>query len=107
MVSLSSLFKRGGKERPADWWTGSIVKGRNVKVRTDWDLCMGSGSCVSLAPGVFKLDWDRKKSIFDPAPLEVLDEGSATPEEIFLAAQSCPYRAIILEDAQTGERVFP
>ena len=94
----------GGKKK---WWTGSVVEGRNIKVKSDWNLCMGSETCVSLAPGVFKLDWQKKKSVFDPAPLEVLDENGAKPEDVFLAAQSCPYGAIILEDADTGEVVFP
>ena len=90
-----------------DWWTGGIVRGRNVKMRVDWDSCMGSSSCITIAPKVFRLDWRKRKSLFDPAPLEVLNEKGADPETIFLAAQSCPYRAIILEDADTGERIFP
>jgi hypothetical protein len=53
------------------------------------------------------LDWEKKKSIFDPAPLEILDEKGDTPEKVFVAAQSCPYRAIVLEDKVTGERIFP
>ena len=84
-----------------------MVEGRRVKVKTDWNLCMGSATCVSLAPKVFRLDWQKKKSVFDPAPLEVLDETGAKPEELFLAAQSCPYRAIVLQGADTEEQVFP
>jgi hypothetical protein len=49
------------------WWTRSILEGRRVKVRTDWNLCMGSASCTELAPGIFRLDWSKKKSVFDPA----------------------------------------
>ena len=84
-----------------------MLEGRSVKVRTDWNLCMGAGSCTELAPGMFKLDWSKKKSRFDPAPLQVLEGKTAKAEEISRAAQSCPYRAIILEDADTGERLFP
>ena len=53
------------------------------------------------------MDWSKKKSIFDPAPLEALSASSADPEKVFKAAQSCPYRAIFLRDAVTGEHVFP
>ncbi len=89
------------------WWTRSILEGRRVNVRTDWSLCLGSGSCTELASGIFKLDWSKKKSMFDPAPLEMLEDKGTKPGDIFRAAQSCPYRAIILEDADTGERLFP
>jgi ferredoxin len=89
------------------WWTKSILEGRQVRVKTDWDLCMGSGSCTELAPGIFRLDWSKKKSVFDPAPLQVLEDKGTKPEDIFRAAQSCPYRAILLEDQVTGERLFP
>lgn len=76
-------------------------------MKVDQDLCMASQSCVSLAPTVFHIDWGKRKSSFDGAPLEVTDEKSADNETIFLAAQSCPYQAIVLEDADTGERLFP
>ena len=92
---------------PDGWWTRAILQDRKVKVRTDWGLCMGAGSGTELAPGTFRLDWSKKKSRFDPAPLEMLDDRTARAEEIFRAAQSCPYRAIVLEDLDTGERLFP
>jgi ferredoxin len=89
------------------WWTGMVVEGKKVKIHVDWNSCMGAASCVELAPKVFRLDWEKKKSIFDPAPLVLLDEKGADPERIFYAAQSCPYRAIVLEDEETGERIYP
>ncbi len=89
------------------WWTRSILQGRKVRVRTDWSLCMGAASCTELAPKVFRLDWSRRKSVFDPAPLEVREDREAKAVDIFRAAQSCPYHAIILEDEATGERLFP
>jgi ferredoxin len=96
------------EEKSGDRWTGSIIKGRDVKIRVDWSLCMGSSSCVTLAPKLFKLDWEKKKSFFDPAPLELMDDGKSTdPTTVFLAAQSCPYRAIIVEDEKTGEQLYP
>lgn len=101
------IFSRRRWKSEKDWWMGRIIEGRNLKVRVGWDLCMGPSSCITMAPRVFRLDWSKRKSVFDPAPLEVLDEKGENPESIFLAAQSCPYRAIILEDADTGERLFP
>ncbi len=89
------------------WWTGVVVDGKKVGIRVDWNSCMGAASCVELAPKVFRLDWEKKKSVFDPAPLEILDENGDVPEKIFVAAQTCPYRAILLEDKETGERIYP
>ena len=98
-------FKRKGQRH---LWTGSVINGREVSVKIDEYACMGSGSCVVIAPKVFRLDWEKKKSIFiDKAPLEVLDEKGEDSETIFLAAQSCPYRAIKLVDASTGEQIYP
>ncbi len=111
-VSVISLVYVLLKMRSMDseddgWWTRSILEDRRVKVRTEWSLCMGSGSCAELAPGIFRLDWTKKKSVFDPAPLEMLEDRGTAPGDIFRAAQSCPYRAIILEDADSGEKLFP
>lgn len=102
-----SKAKREGKD--TGWWTGIVVEGKKVRVRVDWNSCMGSASCVELAPKVFRLDWSKKKSVFDPAPLELLDERPQTtdPNVVFKAAQSCPYHAIILEDDESKERIFP
>ena len=95
------------KGKQAGWWTGQIVKGRTVRIRVDQDLCMASQSCISLAPNVFRIDWEKRKSSFEVAPIEVKDERAAENDTIFLAAQSCPWQAIVLEDADTGERLFP
>jgi ferredoxin len=89
------------------WWSGIVVEDRKVEVGVDHALCMGASSCVELAPEVFRLDWSKRKSTFDPAPLENSGLGNADPEKVFKAAQSCPYRAIFLKDAATGERIFP
>lgn len=104
-----SRAKSSNKGKDALWWTGLVVEGKRVRVRVDWNSCMGASSCVELAPKVFRLDWAKKKSVFDPAPLELLEERpkSTDPDIVFSAAQSCPYRAIILEDDETGERIFP
>ena len=102
-VGLTFLFKTMPLRS-----TTMRVMGRDVKIRIDWDSCMGASSCISIAPKVFRLDPERMKSVFmSRAPLEVLDEKGADPETIFLAAQSCPYKAIILEDAKTEEQLFP
>ncbi len=96
-----------GSEMEDSWWSGSFVEGRRVKVMLDRDICMGSASCVEIAPKMFQLDREKKKSVFDPAPLRILKDRSTNLDTVFLAAQSCPYRVIKLEDVDTGEQLFP
>jgi len=107
LVMSAMILKWQSELRGSGWWTGTIAEGKKLDVGVNHDLCMGASSCVELAPDVFHLDWSKKKSIFDPAPLEALNGTSADPEKVFKAAQSCPYRAIFLRDAVTGEHVFP
>jgi ferredoxin len=107
LLSAAYVLSQRRKMKRRGSLTTRTVGGRSIAVRTDWNRCMGASSCVEIAPKVFRIDWERKKSVFDPAPLEVLDENGADPETIFRAAQSCPYRAIILEDGETRERIFP
>jgi ferredoxin len=104
---IDTRIKNKFAEEKGGWWTGLVVEGKQVSIHVDWNSCMGAASCVELAPRVFRLDWEKKKSVFDPAPLEILDEKGETPEKVFVAAQSCPFRAIVLEDEETGERIFP
>ncbi|HXW95396.1 MAG TPA: ferredoxin [Nitrososphaerales archaeon] len=107
LVTLAKILKWQSELHESGWWTGVVVEGKKLDVRVDHNLCMGASSCVELAPDVFHLDWSKKKSIFDPAPLEALSGAGADPEKLYMAAQSCPYRAIFLRDAVTGEHVFP
>lgn len=63
------------------------------------DLCIGAASCIAVSPDTFLLD-DQNKA--------VIKEGSQdVPENILMAAQSCPTSAIIVVDTETGERVWP
>ena len=95
-TKLDGLQRRGEKE---------IVTqdNRRLKVSIDQSLCMGAESCVSLAPEVFALDASR----INAAPLgmrEVMDR-EVPSEKILAAAQTCPYKAIKIIDAETGEQV--
>ncbi|GII20420.1 ferredoxin [Planosporangium mesophilum] len=68
------------------------------RVRVD-GACIGSGSCVGVAPGHFALGSDNRSR-----PLS--DE--IEPDEAILdAVASCPVEAITIEDADTGEPVEP
>src|SRR5215472_15881055 len=55
--------------------------------------------CEAIAPKVFRLNDNRQSEAVDP-------DGD-TVENILEAAESCPVSAIFVEDAETGEQLFP
>ena len=61
--------------------------------------CIGSGSCVGIAPAHFELGDDARSH-----PLVAETE----PDETVLdAVASCPVEAIMIVDTETGEAVEP
>jgi ferredoxin len=69
-----------------------------MKVRVDRGLCVGISNCVAIAPSVFQLD-DSNKAI-------VLDVSSVSEDTLMNAAESCPVKAIIVEDEEE-QQLFP
>ena len=58
----------------------------DLEVVIDSEVCMGSGNCISTAPGVFDFDDDSVACVVDP---------SASPEDtVVTAARNCPTHAI-------------
>ena len=70
-----------------------------IRVSVDHDVCVGNAMCVTIATKTFKLNEDRQSEAVDP-------EGD-TAEKVLEAANNCPVSAIMVEDAATGERLFP
>lgn len=69
------------------------------KVKVVRDLCIGAATCIAMAPNTFELNGENKA---------VIKEGSTDAEEtILMAAQSCPTKAIVITDAETGEQIWP
>jgi ferredoxin len=72
---------------------------RKLRVRVDHATCVGNAMCEAIAPKVFRLNDNRQSEAVDP--------GGDTVEKILEAAESCPVSAILVEDAETGEQLFP
>lgn len=64
----------------------------SVRVRVDPELCIGTGECVRLAPGAFRIDEARGVSTPQPGVAATARE---TLDEV---AFSCPTRAITVEE---------
>jgi ferredoxin len=69
------------------------------KVKIVKHLCIGAASCVAISPNVYELDGEN---------IAVFKEGATdTDENTLAAAQSCPTKAIIITDTETGQQVWP
>ena len=75
------------------------VKIGKYKIKVIKSDCIGAATCVAVSPSVFKLGEDKKAL--------VLEGGSDDVDNILMAAQSCPTKAIIVMDAETGKQVWP
>jgi ferredoxin len=69
------------------------------KVKVIRDLCIGAASCVAVSPNVFVLDGENKATVPDGA--------NDVPENILMAAQACPTKAIVIMDTETGQQIWP
>ncbi len=69
------------------------------RIEIDRDECTGDSLCVQEAPDTFELD--------DEGIAIVVNLDGDSSEAIFAAAEACPTEAIILYDAETGEKVWP
>ena len=72
---------------------------RQLRIWVNHDSCVGNAMCLATAPRVFAHNADCQSEVIDPA--------GDTPEKILEAASNCPTCAIHVEDATTGERLFP
>ncbi|HKF57160.1 MAG TPA: ferredoxin [Blastocatellia bacterium] len=72
---------------------------RKLRIRVDHATCVGNAMCEAITPKVFRLNDNRQSEAVDPA--------GDTVEKILEAAENCPVSAIFVEDAETGEQLFP
>jgi ferredoxin len=73
--------------------------GRALRIVVDHRLCVGNAQCVALAPETFRHNQNLQSEVHDPA--------GAPEAAVLKAARFCPTGAILVEDAVTGERLFP
>lgn len=72
-------------------------------VDVDHSLCIGCCSCETIAPKVFSVD---KTSKLNPKS-RVINSRGADCEKIMDAAQTCPTKAIRVEEQESGRRIYP
>jgi len=75
----------------------------NLFVDVDKSRCIGCCSCEIIAPNVFEIN---KESTSNPKS-SVINQKGAGVNKIMNAAETCPTKAIIVENIDTNERMYP
>ena len=83
--------------------TKESKKQPNLFVDVDPSLCIACCSCETIAPEVFHVD---KLTKMNPKS-KVINPRGAGVNKIMNAAETCPTKAIIVENKDTKERLYP
>ncbi|GKS67706.1 hypothetical protein YTPLAS73_12530 [Nitrosarchaeum sp.] len=75
----------------------------NLFVDVDKSLCIGCCSCEMIAPDVFSINRNLRSN----PKSSVINPKGAGVNKIMNAAETCPTKAIIVENVDTKERLFP
>jgi len=75
----------------------------DLSVRVDPSLCIGCCSCETIAPNVFTVN---KTTTMNPKS-RVYNSKGAKNLKIINAAETCPTKAIIVDDLENNQRIFP
>jgi ferredoxin len=75
----------------------------NLFVQVDESLCIGCCSCETIAPNVFLIN---KNSRMNPKS-SVINPKGAGVNKIMSAAETCPTKAIHVENKDTHEKLYP
>jgi len=75
----------------------------NLFVTVDKSLCIGCCSCEMIAPDVFLVNKNSKSN----PKSSVINPKGAGVNKIMNAAETCPTKAIRVENTDTKERLFP
>lgn len=72
-------------------------------VNVDESLCIACCSCEVIAPDVFEIN---KEKMLNPKS-SVIDQNGAGIKKILDAAETCPTKAISIENTSTREKIYP
>lgn len=101
-ATMEALQRRGEK-------TVVTSAGRRLTLSVQQAKCLGAMSGVVVAPSLFAIDttqlgFGRKRD--EPLGMRDIEEGEVDSETLFRAAETCPYGAICVKDAETGKEIF-
>lgn len=84
-----------------------------AKITVDRGLCIGAGSCITAAQGVYEFDEENKAVMLlkgdakssEAARGDLANEG-VSDEDLLASAQACPTMAILLH-GEDGSQIYP
>ena len=75
----------------------------NLNVDVDKSLCIGCCSCETIAPNVFIVD----KTVMMNPKSQVHNQHGASEGKIMDAAETCPTKAIQVNEKKSGRKIYP
>jgi len=75
----------------------------DLSVRVEKSQCIACLSCETIAPNVFVID---KLTMINPKS-QVHNQNGASEEKIMDAAETCPTKAIKVNERKSGRRIYP
>nr|ACF09455.1 DnaJ class molecular chaperone [uncultured marine crenarchaeote KM3-47-D6] len=75
----------------------------DLDVDVDRSLCIGCCSCETIAPNVFVID----KNVMMNPKSQVHNQYGSSEEKIMDAAETCPTKAIQVNEKKSGRKIFP
>ena len=75
----------------------------DLNVDVDKSLCIGCCSCETIAPNVFVVD----KNVMMNPKSQVHNQYGASEGKIMDAAETCPTKAIQVNEKKSGRKIFP
>jgi curved DNA-binding protein CbpA len=90
-------------KQPEDRGFPKKSKEFELKVDVDQSLCIGCCSCETIAPGVFTIDKNTKSN----PKSRVYNKNGAKNQKIISAAETCPTKAIIVDNLDENQRIYP
>ena len=79
------------------------VHEHNLSVDVDKSLCIGCCSCETIAPNVFVVD----KNVMMNPKSQVHNQHGASEGKIMDAAETCPTKAIQVNEKKSGRKIYP
>ena len=92
-----------GKYEKKDFKKQESAPTHNLSVNVEESICIACCSCETIAPEVFTID---KTSNMNPKS-RVYNSKGAKNLKIMNAAETCPTKAIIVDDLESKKRIFP
>ena len=92
-----------GKDEKKDFKKQESAPTHNLSVNVDESLCIACCSCETIAPNVFAID--KLKNINPKSTVHNLYGDNE--EKIMDAAETCPTKAILVDNKKSKRRIYP